>query len=64
MRYHVNFFFEFVYIVDYTDGFSYIHTFLHPWGEASLVMVNEDFDVFLDSVFKNFIEYFYSDGYK
>jgi hypothetical protein len=31
---------------------------LHPWDEAYLIMVNDGFDVFLDSVFKNLIEYF------
>jgi hypothetical protein len=28
------FFFEFVYIVDYTDGIPYIELSLHPWDEA------------------------------
>jgi hypothetical protein len=27
----VVFVFEFVYIVDYIDGYSYIKPFLHPW---------------------------------
>ena len=44
------FFFEFVYIVDYIDGFSYIETTLHPWDEAYLIMLNDGFDMFLDSV--------------
>jgi len=52
------FFFEFVYIADYIDGFSYIEPSLHPWDEAYLVMVNDCFDMFLDSICKNFIEYF------
>ena len=52
------FFFEFVYIVDYIDGFPYIRPYLHPRNEAYLVMVNDPFDVFLDSVCKNFVEYF------
>ena len=43
------FFFEFVYIVDYIDGFSYIETTLHPWDEAYLIMLNDGFDMFLDS---------------
>jgi hypothetical protein len=46
----VIFFFEFVYIVDYIDGFSYIETTLHPWDEAYLIMLNDGFDMFLDSV--------------
>jgi hypothetical protein len=35
----VGFFFQFVYIVDYIDGFSYIESFSHPWDEAYLIMV-------------------------
>jgi len=52
--------FEFVYIVDYIDGFSYIKPSLHPWDEAYLIMMDDCFDVLLDSVCKNFIEYFAS----
>jgi hypothetical protein len=51
-------FFEFVYVVDYIGGFPYIETSLRPWDEAYLIVVNDHFDVFLDSVGKNFIEYF------
>jgi hypothetical protein len=40
-------FFEFVYIVDY-----------YPWNEAYVIMMNDGFDVFLDLVCENFIEYF------
>jgi hypothetical protein len=54
----VIFFFEFDYIVDYISGFLYIEPTLHPWDEAYLIMMNEGFDVFLDSVCKNFIEVF------
>jgi hypothetical protein len=43
--------------VDYADGFSYIETFLHPWDGAYLIVVNDHFDVVLDLVGKNFIEY-------
>jgi hypothetical protein len=25
---------DFVYVVNYIDGFIYIETFLHPWDEA------------------------------
>jgi hypothetical protein len=49
------FFFEFVYIVDYIDGLPYIEPSLHPWDEAYLIMMDDGFDVFLDSVGKNFI---------
>jgi hypothetical protein len=58
------FFFFFVYIVDYIDGFSHVEPSLHPWDEAYLIMVSYCFDVFLDSVCKNFIEYFYINIHK
>jgi hypothetical protein len=48
----------FVYIVDYVNGFLYIKPTLHPWDEAYMIVMNVGFDVFLDSVCKNFIEYF------
>jgi hypothetical protein len=50
------FFFDFVYVVDYLDGFLYIELSLHPWDEAYLIMVNDR--MFLNSVCKNFTEYF------
>jgi hypothetical protein len=34
------------------------HTLNRSWDEAYLIMVNNGFDVFLDLVLKNFIEYF------
>ena len=49
--------FEFVYIVDYIDGFPYTDPSLHPWDEAYLITMDDCFDVFLDSVCENFIEY-------
>jgi hypothetical protein len=52
------FVFEFVYIVDYVNGFLYIKQSLHPWNETYLVRMDDCFDVFLDSVRENFIEYF------
>ena len=58
------FFFEFVYIVDYIDGFPYIIPSLQLWDEAYLIMVDDHFDMFLDSVSKNFIEYFCIDIHK
>ena len=58
------FFFEFVYIVDYINGFLYIKATLHLWDEAYLIRVNDSFDVFLDLVCKHFIEYFYINIYK
>jgi hypothetical protein len=54
----VIFVFEFVYTVDYVDGFPYIKPSLHPWDEAYLVMMDDHFNVFLDSVCEDFIENF------
>jgi hypothetical protein len=51
-------FFECVYVVNYIDGFLYVEPFLHPWAEAYLMVLNDRFDVFLDSVCENIIEYF------
>jgi hypothetical protein len=44
--------------VDYFDGFSYIDPSLHPWDEAYLIMVDDNFDVSLDLVCENLVEYF------
>jgi hypothetical protein len=41
----VTFFLEFVHIVYYADGFSYIELSLHPWDEAYLILVNADKDM-------------------
>ena len=46
--------------MDYIDGFSYIETSLYPWHEAYLIMMDDHFDVFMDVVGKNSIEYFAS----
>jgi hypothetical protein len=54
----VVFFFEFVYIVDYVDGFPYIKSSMHPWDEAYLVMMDNGFDAFLDLVCEDYVEYF------
>jgi hypothetical protein len=51
----VVFVFEFIYTVDYNDGFSYIKLSLHPWDEAYLIMMDDHFDVFSDLVCKDFI---------
>ena len=58
------FVFAFVYILDYIDGFPYIEPSLYPWDETYLVMIDDRFDVFLDSVWGNFIEYFCIDIHK
>jgi hypothetical protein len=54
----VIFFFEFFYIVDYINRFSYFEPTLHSWDEAYLIMMNDGFDVFMNSVCKKFIECF------
>ena len=45
------FLFEFVYMVDYVDGFPNMESSLNP------MMVNDHFDVFLDFFRKNFISF-------
>ena len=37
----MDFFFEFVYILDYVDGFPYIKPSLHPWNETYLVRIDD-----------------------
>jgi hypothetical protein len=37
---------------------SYTESFLHPWDEAYLILVDDGFDVFMDSLCKYFVEYF------
>jgi hypothetical protein len=54
----IMYFFEFVYIMDYIDGFLNTQPSLHPWNAAYLITMDDNFDVLLDSVGKNFIEYF------
>jgi hypothetical protein len=54
---HVIFVFEFVYVVDYIDGFLYIKPCLHPSDEAYLIIMDDH--VLLYSVCENFFEYFY-----
>ena len=44
--------------MDYIGVFLYIEPFLPPGDESYLIVVNDHSDVFLDSVGKNFIEYF------
>ena len=61
---HVGFFFEIFYIIDYIHNFPYIKPSLHPSDEAYLIIMDGCFDVFLDSVFENFIEYFCIDIHK
>jgi len=56
-------FFQFVYRMDYVDGFPYIKPSMHAWEEGYLIMVDDCFDVHLDLVCQNFIEYFSIDIY-
>ena len=56
------FFFEFVYLVDYIDGFPYIEPSLHLWDEAYLMVEDNHFAMFLDSA--RFFEYFFASIFK
>jgi hypothetical protein len=55
---YVFFLIDLVYIVGFIDRFLCIEPSLYPWNEAYLIMMDDHFDVFLDSVCENFIEYF------
>jgi hypothetical protein len=46
--------------VDYVDEFSYIKQSLHSWDDACLIMKDDRFDVFLNLVCANFIDFFAS----
>jgi hypothetical protein len=41
-----------------------IYSILHPCNEAYLIMMDDCYDVFLDSVSENFIDYFWIDIHK
>jgi hypothetical protein len=43
------FLFEFIYMVKCFDRLSYIEPSLHHWDEAYLIMMDDRFDMFLDS---------------
>jgi hypothetical protein len=60
----VGFVFEFVHIVNYFDGYLYSKPSLDPWDKAYLVIMDDSFDVFLDLVCGDFIEYFCIDIHK
>ena len=45
-------------MMNYIDRFSYVEPALHLWDEACLIVMDNFFDVFLDSVCQNFIENF------
>jgi len=57
-------FFELVYKMDYFNRFSCTESTLQHWDEAYLVIMNNGFNIFLDLVCKNFIEYFHIDIHK
>ena len=51
---------EFVYVMDYVDGFLYIKPSLHPWNKTYLVRMDDCFNVFLDSVTRILLSIFAS----
>ena len=46
------------------DGFPYSKPSLLPWDEAYLVMMDDPFDVFLDLLYEDLIEYICIDIHK
>jgi hypothetical protein len=54
----VFFSFEFVYTMIMLMDFHILNHSLHSWDEASSIMMDNHFDVFLDLVCNNFIENF------
>jgi hypothetical protein len=52
-----------LFIVDYVDRFLYIEPSLHPCDDTYLIMMDDCFDMFLDSVFENLIEYICIDSH-
>jgi hypothetical protein len=48
----MGFFFQFVYMVDYINGFLYIKPSLHPWDEAYFIMVHDGLMWFFNLVCK------------
>ena len=54
------FVFQFVYMVDCIYQLTYVKPSLHLWDEAYLIIVDDVFDVFLDLVYKYFIEIFFT----
>ena len=55
---HMAFIFQFVNMVYHTDWFAYIKESLHPWDKPHLIMVDDSFNVLLDSAWLNFVEDF------
>ena len=53
---HVVFVFGSVYVVSYIDRLAYVEPALHPRDESYLIMMNEFFDLLLQSACQYFIE--------
>jgi hypothetical protein len=51
--------FDFVYTVEYVDGFSHIEPSLHHWDEPYLTTVNDHFDGFWIQVVRNFLKIYF-----
>ena len=45
-------------MMKYFDWFSYIDPLLHSWDESIFILVDDDFDMFLDLVYSHFVKYF------
>ena len=58
------FFFQFVYIGDYIIPFSHIEPAMIPYNETYSIMAVGVFDVFLDSLWEYFVEYYCIDVQK
>ena len=48
-----------VYVVNYIYRLAYVEPALHPWDEANLIVIDNLFDVLLDSVCQHIIEDFH-----
>ena len=55
------FLFQFVYMVDYIDGFFYVEHSLHSRYKATMIMVDDFSDVVFDSICQYLVEYFWVD---
>ena len=59
MKWSYDFFFQFIYMMDYIDRFLYVEPALQLWDKTYLIMMDDFFfDVFLDSICRYFIENF------
>jgi hypothetical protein len=60
----VVFVFDCIDVLYYIYRFAYVEPPLHPWDEATLVVVNDLSDVLLDSVCHYFIENFFINAHQ